>query len=550
MRSLNQALSDHELIVLRVMGEWWELDLTGSDKATCVQQLAVALARLNMAEELMYLPPEEARAVDELVRSNGRVPVAAFEREYGEVRLMGPGALERDEPWLDPVSVTEALWYRGFLFRGFDETAEGMIEFYYLPKELTAQFAPAQMTQPAAAKTAVTTLIPVEINLPSPPDITDAVDDLTTLLALAQKTALRSDKLDQLHRLLLNPDRHRRSLLVNLAREMGMLRETEDGVRPTRTAVSWLQQSREQQLLALVDAWSESGWNDLCHTPGLSCEGENWHNDPILARTSLLDALPRGPKWYDLEELVQFVHTTDPDFQRPDGNYDIWYIREEETDSYLTGFDSWPQVEGRLLRFLVEGPMVWLGLAVTAVAQNRLLFKLTDRALEWLAGTPPSPAELRVPLIVQPDASIIVPHSTGRYERFQAARISEAEPVQPGEPFRYRMTPCSLQEAKETGISLERILEFLTEAGQKPLPPSTKRCLTRWGEHGTEGRLEAAVILRVRDAAILDTLRNNAKTREFMGQSLGDLAVVVRQDQWEALRAAVAQLGLLLDMDM
>ena len=32
MRTLEQALLDHELIVLRVIGEWLRLDLTGTDK--------------------------------------------------------------------------------------------------------------------------------------------------------------------------------------------------------------------------------------------------------------------------------------------------------------------------------------------------------------------------------------------------------------------------------------------------------------------------------------------------------------------------------------
>ena len=32
---------------------------------------------------------------------------------------MGPGKMEREEPWLDPANAAESLWYRGFLFRGF-----------------------------------------------------------------------------------------------------------------------------------------------------------------------------------------------------------------------------------------------------------------------------------------------------------------------------------------------------------------------------------------------------------------------------------------------
>jgi hypothetical protein len=565
MRTLVQALQDHELIVLRVIGEWWELDLTGADKDASVKALAQQLDQLDFAQEVLYLPPEEAAAIQTLLQGNGRSPVAAFERLHGEVRMMGPGALEREEPWFDPISPAEALWYRGFVYRGFDETAEGMIEFYTIPQELLAKLpqpekvemlketaASAGSVQAASAGSvqAVSNLTPTTEPNRYEPTNSSAVDDLTTLLALAQRTSLRSDALDLLQQLLLNADSDRRSLLVNLAREMGMLREVEGGIRPTRTAVSWLTKSREAQLRDLMDAWSSSGWNDLCHTPGLHCEGDQWQNDPILARTALLDALPRTPEWYKLADLIAHIKQTDPDFQRPDGNYDTWYIRDEAQDNYLSGIENWEMVEGRLLAFLIEGPLRWLGLAETAVQGKSTLFRLTDRALEWLADTPPAAEEVTVPILVQPDAAILVAHNANRHHRFQVARISEPQPVVAGKPYAYQITPASLKQARAVGIESDRILTFLQDASERPLPMATKRGIERWRERGVEGRLETAVILRVREAGILETLRTNPKTRTYIDESLGDLAATVRLENWYKLRQAAAQLGLLLDSNV
>jgi hypothetical protein len=296
-----------------------------------------------------------------------------------------------------------------------------------------------------------------------------------------------------------------------------------------------------------MDAWSSSGWNDLCHTPSLRCEGEHWHNDPILARTALLEALPQTPDWYRLADLVSHIKKTDPDFQRPDGNYDTWYVRDVAQDNYLSGIENWELVEGRLLAFLVQGPLVWLGLAETAVQGKNDLFRLTDRALEWLANTPPASEEVTVPIIVQPDATILVAHNANRHHRFQVARISEAQPVVAGKPYAYQITPASLKQARAEGIEPDRILTFLQEAGARPLPAATKRGIERWQARGVEGRLETAVILRVRDAGILETLRTNAKTRDFIDESLGELAATVRLGNWQKLREAAAQLGLLLD---
>ena len=418
-------------------------------------------------------------------------------------------------------------------------------------KAKPASPAPPIQPEPTArsepAEGAVPSLKPVPEPNRYTPANSSAVDDLTTLLALAQRTSLRREALDLLNQLLLNPDADRRSLLVNLAREMGMLREVDGGIRPTRTAVAWLTKSREAQLRDLMDAWSSSGWNDLCHTPGLSCEGDQWRNDPILARTALLDALPQTPDWYRLSDLINHLKQNDPDFQRPDGNYDTWYVRDEAQDSYLTGIESWDLVEGRLLAFLVQGPLFWLGLAETAVQGPHTLFRLTDRALEWLASTPPATEEITTPILVQPDATILAAHNANRHHRFQVARISEPQPVAPGKPYSYQITPASLKQAREEGIEPDRILTFLQEASERPLPASTKRGIERWRERGVEGRLETAVILRVRDASILETLRTNAKTRAFIDESLGELAATVRLENWQPLREAAAQLGLLLD---
>ncbi len=555
MRLLEKALNDHDLIVLRVIGEWWELDLTGHDKAGCVAALTERLQQIDMSAEMVYLPPDEAQALRDLKLANGRLPVAKFSRRYGEVRLMGPGRLEREEPWYDPENVAEALWYRGFLYRGFDETADEIIEFYYLPTELLAilpetdnDALSAHVIAERAEPTADTPLKPAPSPVQYQTAVTDAVDDVTTMLALAQVGRLRSQHLENL---LLNADVDRRSLLLTLSEEMGLVKRLENRLRPTRSAVTWLRQSREAQLRELADAWSGSSWNDLCRTPGLSCEGENWRNDPILARSALLEMLPRQADWYSLADLTELIRSENPDFQRPDGNYDTWYIRDKATGSYVSGFENWMLVEGRLLRFLLAGPMSWLGLVETATNDHNtadLLFRLTQRALDWLDQQPAAAKEVNVPLVVQPDALLLVPHNADRYQRFQAARITEPEPVTPGQPYPYRLTPQSLAYAQTQGITPDRVLEFLAQVSGRPVPTSVKRAIVRWGEKGVEGRVETAVILRVRDEAILNTLRQNPKTRNYLGESLGPLAATVRADEWDQLRQATAELGLLLEV--
>lgn len=540
---------DHDLVILRVIGEWWGLDLTGSQKLECARLLAATLGEVNMIHELSYLGSDEANALQELVAAGGRMTVAAFERGHGPVRQMGPGRLEREEPWLDPAGPAEALWYRGFLYRAFDEIDGDMIESYYIPAELFSQFPQAQVGPPATVIKDQPAISQADAPDEIFPTELSAIHDLTALLAAAQLRPIKDDDADRLRPRLINPNLDRLSLLLTLAEELGLLRRGEVGLRPTRRVVDWLNQSAEAQLHSLVDGWSRSAWNDLCHTPGLQCEGSAWRNEPILARAALLDIVPRSTDWFEISMIADAIKATNPDFQRPDGDYDTWYIRDGSSKEYITGFENWDRVERPLIRFLVEGPLSWLGMVDIGFRQDReeMLFRLAARAVSWLEGRSPEAQEVAIPIVLQGDATILVPFNANRYHHFQVARIAEPGPPDGDKPQLYTLTPRSLGLARKQGIEPNRLLEFLAKASDRPVPPSFRRAVERWDANGSEARLERSVILRVKDAEILEKLKANGRTKPYLGEYIGELAVAVREDDWPALRGAAAQLGLLLD---
>ncbi len=157
------------------------------------------------------------------------------------------------------------------------------------------------------------------------------------------------------------------ALALSLANDLGWLRP--HGRRRlalhAASVRTWLEAPRDQQRRIVREAWQTSqSWNDLCRTPGLACEDTgNWHNDPVATRERLMPLFAQlePGAWTTLDALVAAVKTTAPDFQRPDGDYDTWYIRERDSQTYLRGFDCWDAVEGALLRFLITGPLHWLG---------------------------------------------------------------------------------------------------------------------------------------------------------------------------------------------
>ena len=374
---------------------------------------------------------------------------------------------------------------------------------------------------------------------------------MTTLLSLAQGGQLRVGQAKRLPPYMQTPHLGRLELLTTLAVELNFLREVDNGLyRPTRAAVGWLQTSRENQLRALTDAWMTSAWNELRHMPTIQCEGSGWQNDPTAARAAVIDLLSPSEKWNGLQTLTAQIKKHNPDFQRPNGNYDAWYIRDTLSGTYLRGFENWDQVEGRLIYYILQTPMHWLGLIDTAEEQ----YRLTPRGIAWLEQNeaPSDQHQQAPPVVINADASLTISQHTDRYKRFQASRIAQMMPLAAQQTagkivYNYRLTPASLTTARENKITPDRVIQFLQEASGNDLPNSTKRAITRWSEKGGEGRLERVVILRVASAEILDTLRQQAKTRPYLGESLGDLSAVVLEADWQELCAAAAQLGLLLE---
>ena len=93
-------------------------------------------------------------------------------------------------------------------------------------------------------------------------------------------------------------------------------------------------------------------------------------------------------------------------------------------------------------------------------------------------------------------------------------------------------------------------MQFLTQASGRALPKSIQRAVVRWEESGVEARIESVTVLRVIDESILETLRSNPRTRDYLGESLGDLAVAIKPGMWEEFCAATAQLGLFLETEI
>lgn len=576
MPPLERVLIDYDLGLLRIIAAQWGLELAAANQRDTASLLAQAILNSGRIAEHVNALPAEARAALEAVRAGGgRLPRARFARVYGEVRAMGPARREREQPWRNAPSPAEVLWYYALTAHGFFESDGGPQEYTFIAEDLLKRLPPPP-TPPAAPPPGRPAAIPAPSAAPSfSPSL---ADDVSTLLAYAQIVPLKLEggslttrQPAAVRRFLHAPDAL--DLCFQLCLQLNLLSGAPLKPDPA-TARPFLELTRLAQTQTLAEAWRVSeDWNDLFRLPGLVFEGQAWRNDPAQARRAVLKLLAEVPtgEWWSLDAFVAALKERAPDFQRPAGDYDSWYIRDAETQAYLRGFEHWERVDGALVRWFLEGPLAWLGLvelwrpetptrlprrrgalrrASAGANASATAFRITSAGaaflghLPWVAVAQPAAA---THVHLGTDGVIQVPAALSPYNRFRVARVTKWLGLD-GDTYLYRLTPTSLRRAARQGVSLERLLEFLREAADEHgLPPLLLAALQRWARAGAEVAIEDLTVLRLSQPELLETLQRAPKIKPLLGPVLGPTAVAVRRDDVERLRAALAEAGFLSD---
>ena len=573
MRTLAVSLSEHPLAMLRAIAELRGVTLASSTRDDAAAQLAAALGdELATAAAVQSASPDAQAAWGALRRAGGKMKAAAFARQFGEIRPVGPGRLEREALWLSPENGAEGLWYRGLIFRIFADFGDGPMEYIYIPEDL-----PLPPLEPAPATRPSGSLLPTT---PAPARARHALNSLAvdtcTVLAqlretpfpIAESASSGAALATQMSHALLLSDPVRCDLLLTLATSLGWLAPDRGRwVIDNQRVGAWLRLTHWEQMSLLFSTWRDTVlWNDLRNTPGLLCEGD-WTNSPVLARTRLLRLLRRldARMWYRVADLVAVMKKADPDFQRPDGNYSGWYLRDAASGVYLSGFESWDAVEGRLLRFLIEDPLFWLGaVALSDVdtasdveAREARAFRLTPAGVAWLASRmpqdPPQPARLTV----ADDFTVTAPLLLPLLDRFRLARFTDPvlavrweqrrETLVPA-ATKHRISRASLARGRDAGVSPEDAVAFLRRASGGRVPGKVASAVQRYGQLGGHVRITRGAVLRVADASTLAALRGDPLIAPLLGELVSAQAIIVPEANLQRLLAVLRDSGYSLEV--
>jgi len=540
MPDLAASLLKHDLGHLRIVAELCGVELESNEAGPAAQELAECLLDPALTGDLVEaLAPEPRAALEQLAAHEGRLPWAEFVRQFGQVREMGAGKRDRDRPHLQPAAPAEVLYYRALLHRAFFDSGKGPQEFAYIPDDLLALVrrslqapGPIQRSRPPIPQERATEDAPMG-RPASPgehgeelPANDRLLDDATTLLA-AYRLGITPPPLS-----IPQP------VVEAFLRAAGLLKDSAPQPEPVR---KFLELPRLEALQVLSEAWLESpDFDELRLVPGLAREGE-WTNQPHVTREFLIhlvEGLPEG-KWWSLPAFIRGVKEAYPDFQRPAGDYDSWFIRRLSDGAYLRGFAHWDQVDGALIHFFITGVLHWLGMTDLAKARE------SESLASFRMTTPTVKPEEQGRLSAASDGMLSVSPGFPRAVRYQVSRFGEWEAEKAGN-YRYRITPASLNRAREQGLKVEQLLALLARHAAGGIPPVLVKALKGWEARGTEARLQSQVILRVSRPAIIEELRKS-KAGRFLGESLGPTSVVIKSGAQAKVLAALTEMGLLAE---
>ena len=554
MKSLLRTLGDSERHLLPLLAQVWGVAHEALEPEELVAGLNSAMRDAERAERVWRALDEGQRgALQHLLASGGHMPAGMFTRVHGVIRQSGAGHIA--EIAQQPATPAEALFYRGLIAMAFEQAETGPRQVVYVPEEVIDVLPTLPVIQQVdEGDGGVAALSAVEGQRAAD---TSIVDDLTTLLAWlqVQGAALLDGDLAMpvcaaLAPHLLEPDADRLRFLFGAGVAAGLIAAGGGRAEISRDeARRWLGGGRGAQLRQLARAWGESqSLRDLWQVPGLAPEGDGLGgHDPAVARGAILNRigeLTPLDDWWSLADFVAAVKSGDPDFQRPGGDYDSWYIRDARGE-YLRGFESWDQVEGALIRWIVRGPLHWLGMVDLAEGAARLT--AWGRAFLEL-GAWPDLVEARDDIEVGLDGALRVPRRFSRLDRFQIARFTSWS--QADDPYVYLLDGAGIDRAARQGITAAQIQAFLHRvSGERPLPPEVARLLQNWLE-GPVARvtLERQVLLRADSAEALTAIFETPALRRHLGARLGPTSLLVRPEHWPQLRNALGEAGIQVDL--
>jgi len=548
------------------------------DKPTLCARLAAAIVDPERWQATWHaLSPEAQAALRALSEADGLMRQEVFTARFGPIRPYKPW---RDDapaaPWENPASPAEELAYCGLIFVLNQGSKRRPLWVVLLPDEVKAVLTPPPAPSPLPS-------LGLGRGEGVPPEAGGRGEVSTAVLTFL--CFLQREDLKPLHGRWLPPSvcrtlaphlsaiNHRPSAISHqpsanvrserqwpylsfvhyLAERAGLVDLEGEWLKPTLVAQTWLAQPLAERLRALWEAWREDSEANAALWSRFGLPGDS-DLSPLARFNRLLDLLASlSPGAYALDDLVAALARREPALLQPGAPYRLWAAMDQKTQA------AFRRRARRWVAEMLSGPLAWFG--ATSHTQylipnsqlpvphspSPLCFTPLGAALvgrddgTWPADPPPAHLHLHPPTLDgegQPTAVLLtVPSGLAAASRLALAGLTEEDDQD------QRLTPRSLARALHRGHTVEGLVAWLEELSGEPLSPAVLKALYTWAEAVEAITIAPVLLLRVRDAALLQELAANRRLRARLGETLSARAVTVEADQGEALLRHLERLG-------
>ena len=544
-----------------IAGFWIELAKT-PDYEELIRILCKKMLEPAAVRKMLEGPDgaDLSAALHDLISRKEAGSAAEFEKKFGTVRIDGIEKIKREKYWLHPVSIAEKLWYRGLIFSESRFLDGELKDVYTVPDDLKKVIRPLlpalnEIEENDAPGLIVRPAVPSETASVLPVDgtITDMV-----CIAAAMK---RSGHPFQIPGAEFSKEYQR--FLEMLLTESGFFPA---GKEPDTEKIRLhLIGNRTAAELQLIQTWRRSGSYDELRENECDLFVKE---DPVFNRTQPRNAVLNmlggltPDTWWSLNSFISAVKKADILFLRG------CFSQEERGQIFdpdgndLNGIGSWYQLEGAYIRFLIFGPLYWLGITQTAFADREnkdpAAFRISREAAFYLTES----TEKKIPeaIIGKPnlekglpnigaDGTVSCSSKVPRYFRYMTARACELEKYKGG-LFVFRITLGSLAEAEKNGISREAYLSLLKRFTGKAVPPSLEHLLTAEKKKALPASIYTATVLTVPNGEVLNALLENPRLEKYILQQINPNSLFIDPKGIEAIRRFLMEKEIFVDVQI
>lgn len=569
---LKDALGECSLGLLRRIGQEHGVPFTEETlRAELAEAIADALSRPGyLASYLDLLPPLEHLAVRLVAETGGQMLAHVLERRlrarveelssHGEppdVSTQNETAAQADK------AITQSLLRRGVLFRSLISSGPLRGEVYYLPEEVL-QALPRLDTKVVPDPRAILEFRPS-------PTLVYQCDPSFDLFALASflrrhhsvpvqrdrdpATAIRLDRFQEemaalVHEVVPHGPLDRWRFLAHLAMRTGVLERLGVNLVPTRAMADLLDHDREVAVRLWKTYLRDPTWNDVVRSGAVKIEVVGRPSDPTTARrelAGLLGVLEAG-EWVTPSSLVAMVRSVAPDFMRQRYEDSASSLLDLATGAVLSGPMSWDRVEGATIRYLLSGPLYWLGIVAWGVSGDGMeTVSLTEHGVACLRETSPALRPQPEQASVGDDLVVRVPRKA------HLGLLYRLEPyltlVARGHISTYRLSQSSFGEAIQSGGSAQELVRLLGQLTGGPLPASVTGPIAQWTSRIGQVQVRPVVLLSIADDETARVIASAERLAPMIREKLGARAFVVSGSQVDDLVAELRDMGYVPHVD-